>query len=599
VLKGPQGTLYGRNANGGSINVITNEARLGQFGGDVNVEYGNFNLVHVDGAVNVPMGDTAALRVAINTVHRSGYLSDGTNDDVQQSGRLKFKWQPNDDVTLRLNADYAHIGGNNGGYTYLPRREGASPWEGVGSPAAIAYRDSIPPFGPLLDPTVPDSRQDTKLWSIGGQLDWRLPFATLTVLPAFRDSDIYSLGYLGFGYEEPNKARQSSLEMRLGDSTPRLTWVVGDYVFHESGTGAINIYESEVVQNTTINYNPKTSAFAVFGQATYEVLDGLRLIGGLRYTYERRSLLGNYLDNRPAPFGPGTGTVIEAFDDKANFNGVTYKAGVEYDLAAQNLLYLTVSTGFKAGGLNETIPPEAVYRPEKLRSIEFGSRNRFLNNHLQLNFGLYDWKYQDLQDQRVTFDPVPSINLLTFNVGDATIRGATIDVVFKPWEHDSVSASAEYADSFYNSFNVQVPTAVFFPGSVGCPTHIVGAETVADCSNFQVARVPKFTGTLGYDHSFALPDDATVDLSASAKLTTRRWIATDFIPAESAAGYATFDLNLAYSARDNRYTIGAFVHNIGDRSYYTGGFEQPFVAGLFAANIAPPRTFGIRGSFNY
>jgi iron complex outermembrane receptor protein len=599
VLKGPQGTLYGRNANGGSINVITNEARLGQFGGDVNIEYGNFNLVHVDGAVNVPIDDTAALRVAINTVHRSGYLSDGTNDDVQQSGRLKFKWQPNDDVTLRLNADYAHIGGNNGGYTYLPRRQGASPWEGVGSPAAIAYRDSIPPFGPLLDPTVPDSRQNTKLWSIGGQLDWRLPFATLTVLPAFRDSDIYSLGYLGFVYEEPNKARQSSLEMRLGDSTPRLTWVIGDYVFHESGTGAINIFESEVVQNTTINYNPKTSAFAVFGQATYEVLDGLRLIGGLRYTYEQRSLLGNYLDNRPAPLGPGTGTVIEAFDDKANFNGVTYKVGVEYDLATQNLLYLTVSTGFKAGGLNETIPPEAVYRPEKLRSIEFGSRNRFLNNHLQLNFGLYDWKYQDLQDQRVTFDPVPSINLLTFNVGDATIRGATIDIVFKPWEHDSVSASAEYADSFYNSFNVQLPTAVFFPGSVGCPTHIAGADTVADCSNFQVARVPRFTGTLSYDHSFALADDATVDLSASAKLTTRRWIATDFIPAESAAGYATFDLNLAYSARDNRYTVGAFVRNIGDRAYYTGGFEQPFVAGLFAANIAPPRTFGIRGSFNY
>jgi len=204
VLKGPQGTLYGRNANGGSINVITNEAQLNETSGDFNVEYGNFNLSHTDGAVNLPIGDTAAIRIAANAVHRSGYLSDGTNDDVQQGGRVRFKWEPTDDLTLRLNTDYSHIGGDNGGYTYLPRQPGQDPWLGVGSPAAIAYRGSFPPLGPLLDTSIPDTRQDTKIWGISGQIDLRLPFATLTVLPAFRDTDVYSLSYPGFRYEQPN-----------------------------------------------------------------------------------------------------------------------------------------------------------------------------------------------------------------------------------------------------------------------------------------------------------------------------------------------------------------------------------------------------------
>ena len=85
----------------------------------------------------VDVGDTAALRAAFNVVHRNGYLSDGTGDDVQQSGRLRFKWVPSDSVSLLLSTDFSHIGGDNGGYTYLPLRPGADPWEGVASPAAI------------------------------------------------------------------------------------------------------------------------------------------------------------------------------------------------------------------------------------------------------------------------------------------------------------------------------------------------------------------------------------------------------------------------------------------------------------------------------
>ena len=599
VLKGPQGTLYGRNANGGSINVLTNEPQLGVQGGDLNVEAGDYGLIHTDGAVNLPVSDTAALRAAFNVVHHNGYLSDGTDDDVQQSGRLRFKWVPSDTIDLLLNADFSHIGGDNGGYTYLPMRQGANPWEGVASPAAIAYRGSMQPLGPLLDSDVPDTGLNNDLWSVSGQLSWNLGFATLTVLPAYRDSDIHSDSYPGFSYIQPNHDHQTTLETRLGNSSDHLTWVAGIYYFHDYSNGEIDILESEIVQNTTITYKPTTDAYAGFGQATIEVADRLRLIAGLRYTYEHRTLDGEYIDNRAEPYGPGVGTVLETFPGSANFDGVTYKAGLEYDLAANSLVYFTSSTGFKSGGLNETVSPESVYQPEKLRALEFGSRNRFLDNHLQVNFGLYQWKYDDLQDDRVTFDPLGIINLLHSNVGDATIKGGTLDITVRPWASDTFSSSLEYADSYYNRFTVRVPTAVFFPGSIGCPTQDVGTYSVSNCSGYQVARVPKFTGTASYEHDFRAPYDATVALSARAKFATHSWLSTDFIPAEQGTGYTTVDLNLTYRPSSERYSIGLFARNVGNRAYYTGGFEQPFIPGLFAANIAPPRTYGVQGRINF
>ncbi|MDB5576366.1 MAG: hypothetical protein JWR80_1542 [Bradyrhizobium sp.] len=599
ILKGPQGTLYGRNANGGSINVITNEPKLGQFGGDFNIEAGNYSLIHATGAINIPIGDTAALRAAYNIVNRDGYLSDGSGDDVQKSARVRFKWKPSDDVTLLLNGDYSHLGGNPSGYVYLPGRPGSNPWEGTADPRSIAYRNSMPPLGPLLDPSVPTTLQDTTLWNVSAQLDWKLPFATLTVLPAYRNADIYTASYPGFLYQQPNKVEQKSLEVRLGNNSPALTWVIGGYVFRETGEGSIRVSESPIVQDSQFNYVPKTTSLATFGQATIKLFSGFRLIAGGRYTYEHRELDGVYLDMRPIPFGPGPGTVLEHFPGKKNFDGFTYKAGFEYDIAPANMIYFTASSGFKAGGLNETVAPANIYLPEKLQSFEFGSRNRFFDNRLQVNFSLYRWKYKDLQDQRVTFDPLGLINLIFFNVGDATIKGATLDIVAKPTRADTISASVEYADSHYDRFSVQLPTAVFFPGSIGCPTSIAGSSTIANCTGLQVARVPNWSGTVNYDHLFTLGDESTVDLAGSMKFSGSRWLATDFIPAERAPAYAVFDANLTYTTPDKRISVTGFVRNIGNKAYSTGGIEQPFIPGLFAASVSPPRTYGLRASFKF
>jgi iron complex outermembrane receptor protein len=601
VLKGPQGTLYGRNANGGAINLITNSPRLGEFGGYISGELGNYSDKSVNGAVNLPIGDTVAIRGAFNIINRNGYLSDGTSDDKEQAGRIRIKAQPSDAVSILLNADVSHLGGHGGGYVYLPLRPGASPWEGTASPQANAYRPTFGGAAPLIPAFSPSqAQQDTTLSNVSAQLDWKLGFATLTVLPAYRDANIKSSNNPGFFYTSRVHAKQKSLEVRLGDSTPKLTWVLGAYVFDEDISGNNIVDNGNFLQNIQPTYRPRTKAYAGFGQATYEVLSGLRLIGGIRYTYEDRSLAGDFLDR-----SSGVPTVLFPFGGKKTFSAVTWKAGWEYDLAPQNLLYFTASTGYKAGGFNQTIgtSPLATYQPERLTSYELGSRNRFLDNRLQVNLGAFLWKYKNIQDQRVGLDPATgSPNFLFANSGDATLYGITADVIARPTEADTISASLEYTHSRYDRFNV---SSIYAPGSVGCPLLSLDSSsppfTIAhfSCAGFQVARVPEWSGSVSYAHMFVLRDGSRVRLGADVKFSSAHWIGTDFLAADRDGAYAIGNANLDFLPAGKNIRVGLFVRNIANQASYTGALQEPFVPGLLSANISPPRTFGVQLRYGF
>ncbi|MDF8332171.1 TonB-dependent receptor [Novosphingobium cyanobacteriorum] len=606
VLKGPQGTLYGRNANGGSINLVTNDPRIGERSMDLNLEGGNYSLAHASGAINLPIGEHSALRAAFNVVQRDGYLSDGTFDDKQQAARIRFKTEPNENLTIVLNADYAHTGGRGGNATWRPRRPGADPYESITEPAAQAYKHSFPGSGlaPFTNTDRNDGYQDNQYYNLSAQVDLRLGFATLTLLPAYRHSDIDYLTYdLGARYRMDKSSSQTSLEARLGNKTGNLTWVIGGYYFHETQDGFYDItpgdvpvpfFGGAVLLNQRIAFKPKTDAYAAFGQATLGLAPGFRLIAGARYTHEKASVSGTISNLTPA-------ALLSAYSPTGSFDGTTFKAGFEYDLAPQSMLYATYSTGFKAGGLNQTPTPAiATFRPEKLNSAEVGIKNRFLDNKLQINVSAYHWKYKNLQDARAAFDAF-GVNFITFNSGDATIYGATLDIIAKPWTGGTFNFSGEYAHSKYDRFLVSTPTPLFLAGSTGCPTTSTGPGglTTADCSGFQVARVPKWTFTAGYDHEFLLADGGSVNAGASVKYSSARWIGIDFVAAQRDDAYAVVDANISYTTPDSRLTVGLFGRNLTKSVYYTGGVATTFIPGLFAANIGAPRTYGARLSAHF
>ena len=600
VLKGPQGTLYGRNSNGGSINLITKDPRLGELGAYVKGEVGNYDLKKVGGAINLPVGDKAAARLAFNIVDRDGYLSDGTNDDVQQAVRFKFRYEPSSDVTLAFSTDYTHLGGTGGGYVYLPRRPGSSAWEGTGDPVAVAYRDTFGPAGDRAPIDRSALTQDSTLWNASLQLDWNLGFATLTVLPAYRHADIFNVSAPSFQYASTLKSEQESLEVRLGHSTADLTWVVGAYGFHESIDGE-NFIRSSVARAIKRNvYHPRTKAGALFGQATFSVADGFRLIAGARYTSENRKLSGEINDARTLPERR-----LVNFGGDVDFSGWTYKAGFEYDLAPQSLLYGTISKGFKAGGLNQTgVATRSEYEPEQLRSIELGIKNRFLDNRLQLNLSAFHWKYSDIQNQNVEILPVEGPNFLFSNVGDATLYGGTVDIVAKPTEADTFTASVEYTHSKYDSFDVFTPAFIYNPRTNGCP--VVGtsgtglaAVTTLSCAGYQVARVPKWSGSASYEHVFDLGGGGEVAVLGNMQFATSRWIGTDFIATERDKGYAIFNASVDYTTEDGRYSIGAFIRNIGKTAFITSGIQHPYLPTVIGANVSEPRVYGVRATMKF
>ena len=618
VLKGPQGTLYGRNATGGAINLITNAPVFEKTTMDLSLEGGNYQYVRATGAVNLPIGDTAAVRGAFNVVNRKGYLSDGQDDDIEQSGRVRFKWQADPNVTIQLSGDYSHFGGQGGDYVYLPRRPGASPYESQTTSAANAYAASFGPAGPLLLPARPDIQQNTSLYNVSGQLDWKLPFATLTLLPAYRHMDVDFGVHFNTRLQTSAGVDQTTMEARLGNSSKALTWVIGGYYFHENLDSLTQIRTTlpfvDLVNSDTVA-DPRSTSYAAFGQATLSLTSHLRAIGGIRYTHEHKTVFDQSTD---ASTGiPGTGV-----SGAQNFSNVSFKAGGEFDLGPRSLLYATYSTGYKSGGFSQGVSPTftaITFGPERLRAVEVGSKNRFFDNRLQVNVSGFYWKYRSIQDSRPAFDGAGNLNLITFNSGNATLYGASVDIVARVTRHDAVSLSGEYTHARYDSFAYTTPAPLFNPASTGCrvsgpfgpgatlPGMAGGSDTNTsfvpvfynNCAGFQVARVPKFSANADLAHDFDLQSGAKITLDANVNYSRARGLTSVYIPAARDGGYAIVNADLSFTTPDDRLSVGLFVRNLTKTVYYTGAIESGVQAGLVAANIGAPRTFGARLTYKF
>lgn len=597
ALKGPQGTLYGRNASGGAVNIITRKPTFDRVEGYADLELGNFVEKHFESAINVPLSSNFAVRAAFNLVRRNGYLSDGTDDDEQTEGRIKALWNATDAVSLLLTADAAHLGGRGAGFTYSPQRPGSDAWEGVLSSAAQTYLATY-------NPIVPRSAHvgiDNDYWNVSAELNADLGFAQLTVLPAFRHTRVDATNYSGFVIGQAADSAESTFEARLSKATDAVKWVAGLYYFREREGAATAIDASAFIQEIDIAFHPYTESYAAFGQATVSVTDALRLIGGLRFTSDRHELEGSTTD---VPTG-----VVTPFGGAKTFEKTTWKAGIEYDLGPQNMLYFTAATGFKSGGINQEPAPNT-YQPESLTAFELGSRNRFLANRLQANLELFYWKYKDQQNTVITFDNNYQINLIVLNAGQATMRGGDLDVSFKATAADTLRLFGEFNDSKYNSFvyttaNTIFGAPIFNPASTGC---VLGAPTQGpippstvrevDCSGMPLPRAPRFTGSARWDHAIPV-GMGSLTLDGELQFASPRYLTFNFTDAVHAAAYRIWNLGATYASAGGKWTVAAFVRNLTNEPLYTGGFDTIYSSPLAALAINPPRTFGVRLGVNF
>lgn len=675
VLKGPQGILYGRNATGGAVNIIPARPEIGRNSMGFNLSYGNYDAVDADAHVNLGVSDNSALRLGAAYTTRDGYNRDGTDDAKRGSLRAQFLVEPSSDLSLRIAADYTHTGGKGvggsyvggfipgpAGYTFFPSGLDAS--EGFNTPAANGFRSHVlgaPAFA-FLNPMNTDPKLDSTYWGVNAELNWQTGIGKLTVIPAYRESTDDTLFY-GPAFNTAmtkEKVRQTSLEARLSGSAGMVDYVLGAFYFNEK-IKANNQYNQEFVL-PIVNYAHKTDSYAAFGQLTAHVTDQFRLIGGARYTHDKKSidgLINNFITfcGGPPPFlitppgsfaqgcaAPGTiphfpnflntgdtiswlkannwisgassdqpgyqvfpllngvGAILKTYNpvkDTKGYSRVTWKASAEYDLGADNLVYATVESGYRAGGLQMT-ESKTSYKPEFITAYTIGSKNRFFDNHLQLNLEGFIWKYRDQQITYFTVDTSGTLISSNENAGKSSIKGFDVDLVAKPTGGTTLSAKVQYLDTKYDDLHLFTASP---RDNFGCPFTFTGAiaggAPVKDfnCSGNPLLFSPKWTVNLGAEQVVPVGDSLELVANVDTAWRDSQWGAFEYLAFERIPAYWTTDASLTIRDADGAWSLTGFVRNIEDKRRNLAPQASPL--GVAVGHFSAPRTYGLRLSGNF
>ena len=606
VLKGPQGTLYGRNATGGAINVIPRQPELGELGGSVLFEYGNYDSRRAQAAVNVPLGDRGAFRIAGQYSNHDAYMSDGYDDENGYAVRASVLVEPSDRVRAVFVGDYFHQGGNGAGSVLVP---GAlvplapDPDERIGGADPISgnvLRAANPLFANgLVLPPAQDGFVDSDFWGASANIDIDLGPATLTIVPAYRDSNpdylTYNGGYQGRVTEE---SRQNSLEVRLAsDSSTPLEYVIGGYYFGET-QDASNEFTHGPILGTRFVVHQEIAASALFGQATYSVLDNFRLTAGARYTWEDRTNATTLTQRQFA------NSVTSSTTGSLDFQRFTYKLGFEFDAGPRNLIYGSYATGFKSGGFF-IAALDNTFGPETLRAWTLGSRNQFFDNRLQLNVEAFYWQYRDQQVNFIgpirTSATTIGAGLTTTNAGASRMYGVEVDLRFRPTPRDTISANVQYLNGKYTDFSY---LAVSGNGSTPRSNCVVTPSTaitlpaparpfLIDCSGRPQINSPDWTANFAYERTFRLSRMFNLQFMARTRIESARFLSAEYLPEMRQDSYMQSDAVLTLENHENDWSISAFFNNIEDETVYAGTSLRPVVPVVYNI-LRAPRTYGVR-----
>jgi iron complex outermembrane receptor protein len=628
VVKGPQGTLYGRNATGGAINVIPKKPVLGTFGGEGFFEYGNYDSKKSVVALNIPIGDTVALRLAGQVVDRDGYISDGYDDDKGEAFRASLLIEPSDRWSMLLVADYYNQGGKGAGAVLLPEARYTVPAledrVSISDPRARAAIRQLasgifaPPFcgGPgnfvnsgCVALPGSDGFQDSKFFGISATVTGEMGFGTLTVIPAYRRSDVDLLTYLpGFAGVVKDLAEQTSLEVRLASNEDqRLRYVLGLFYFGENQVTE-NFFRQGNISTTRFTPRLSTESVAAFGQLTFDITDTLRLVAGGRYTKEDKKQLTSVASGGLP--GPITPPLSAPFTGDLSFEKFTWKAGLEWDAGPQSLVYANVATGFKSGGFFVAQPPNNTFAPETLTAYTIGAKNRFFDNKLQLNIEAFYWDYND---QQITFvggvrtaGGIFAQGSTTVNAGKSRIYGAEFEARFAPSRNDLFSLNVQYLNGKYDSLITANFSPTGAPVTTGCRTlgsrlanpGVNGARFYdIDCSGRPTVNSPEWALNLGYERTFELTDQLNLIFGARGNIESSRFMNSNFRPEERQGSFAMAD---AYATLEDRggWSITAFINNITDEEVLARAGTRP-ILDFPVGTLRPPRTYGVRFGFNF
>jgi iron complex outermembrane receptor protein len=619
VLRGPQGTLYGRNAFGGAVNVISNAPSADPAFG-ATLLYGNYDRVRVEGYGNVPLTDDLFLRVALSTdthdpiIENSFNPEAGLRDKDEQYARAILRWEPTETIDVTLRASRWQQGGQ-GNSEFGAKLVGralnrtslaavlSSPIERI-NPRVGGGNGTVPADPYTIDYDFVPSL-DTVQDSVDAEFNLDLGWANFKALIGYADFSTFrtadtDLSRFPSGFAgQKDEVESLSEEFQLASAGDgRLEWTAGAYFLQETKVGLFifdRVFTTDSATNqptTTIapfgsDFNSiaevNVESYAFYGQATYALTDALRLTGGLRYTEDQKdfSRATTSQNTVPVTFLTATGTPSPVFRDSATFDKTTWKLGAEFDLSPDSLLYASASTGFQSGGFNNaanSVQNTAAFGPQEVLAYEIGSKNVFLDGRLILNMAIFQNAFEDLLANEFVNVGTTVVTIST-NAGEATATGLELDASWAVGDATLLSAKASFQNAEFGRYIISEP--------------ITGSQINLD--GRQVALMPEFTLNLGGSHDFALSGGARITPSANLYYSSdyvSNDVGYDFSKQDA---FSKLDLRLTYNAPENAWFAEIFGDNITDEA--TINRTVIFGQGAIVQNFANPAMYGVRLGF--
>lgn len=588
VLRGPQGDLYGRNATGGSVNVITRKPteQLDAYG---ELTVGNYGRMNFEGAMGGPLGERLRARVSVVSLNHDGFgkniFTGNDIDDQEEYGvRAQLQWLPSDALDVLLIADTYQADDAAGGWHVIGPGRADVPLTGVvlGGTTAADPRD-------ISSETDTVRKLDNKSTTLIATWQFAERWSAKSI-SAYReaqsriDTDLDGVELFLAPLTEFEDAKSFSQELQLQWTGERSTGLLGAYYIREDMLGDVQVpfRVLEVLGSTGIGvipapfppgtlFRPKADldleAWAIFLHGDYRITDRLKATAGMRYSSERKSTKGTF--TAPTPFAP----TITPMDDRAHWSDFTPKFSLDYTFTDAVLVYASYAEGFKSGTfVNNPNPP---IDPEYVTSYEVGLKSRWLENRLQANLTAFTYDFKDLQVNRIV-----GAMVLIENAADAKVDGLEAEIAARIGENFDLALNLAYLDARFERYMTADPTHLEL-GTI-------------DLSGNRLPVAPEFSGSLNLRQRFPLNDGSAVILSGNATWQDDVYFEPFNQPNAFQKAYAEYGARLAWESADERMTLALWGRNLGDKFAVLNGVVSTDVIGyprLSAVN--EPRTYGV------
>lgn len=606
VLRGPQGTLFGKNVVGGALNIITKKPSDSAYA-KLQTSLGNYGLTEFKGVFNQPLSDEVFAKISFSSRDRNGTSFNNLFDeevDTQDSSSIRgqLRFLPNDNLNILLTSEYSR-----------------DQIQGISSKPDPAG-GILGTFSNTLDPDIRVvsnnilGELDREIYSVSGRVDYDTEAATFTSLTSYRVVDFHMERDIvgsplngsdadgsGYGFksapinDEISKAFSQEFRLSSLPDSGRLTWVAGLYFLVED-TSRDQIRDRALVRPPVVpgdairstisrplfDQNNKTTSYAVFGQGTYALTDRFNVTLGGRYTIDKKSFDLSVSNTDPAntnSLSPAAAEFSASASD--TWKAFTPKATLDYAVTDDILAYASVSRGFKSGGFTGIAATQAAaevsFQPEFVWSYEAGLKSQLFDHRLQLNLSGFMMDFFDLQlRQRILLVPGDDASavIIIFNAAQAEIKGIEAEYIAKPFAGLTLSGSYAYTDSE------------------------VTESLTASLVGTQLPRAPKNTFTQTAEYVVDMPSGASISLRGDFRYRGEHFFDLGELAAGREEGFGLLDGRVSFDSADGAWTLSVWGKNILDKEYRTHVQSVSDGAGGVAV-YGEPATYGATVTWRY